>query len=99
MRKPAITRTIKTLNVGVLGLNINTCEPENKVLPIFESEAPKDESKLFEDVRRMYETDDFKISAIVSKDKAEKTYKMALADFIAKADIVPEDTDKSPVED
>ena len=99
MRKPEITRTIKTLNVGVLGINIKTCEPENKVLPIFESEAPKDESKFFEYVRRMYETDDFKISTIVSKDAVEKTYKMSLADFIAKADIVAKDTDKSPVED
>ena len=88
MRKPEITRTIKTLNVGVLGLNINTCEPENRTLPIFESEAPKDESKLFDYVRRMYETDDFKISTIVSKDTTEKTYKMSLADFIAKAEVV-----------
>ena len=98
MRKPAITRTIKTLNVGVLGLNIKTCYPENKVLPIFESEAPKDESKLFEYVRRMYETDDFKISTIVSKDIVKRTYEMPLADFIARAEIVEEDTDKSPEE-
>lgn len=88
MRKPSITRTIKTLNIGVLGMNVKTCEPENKVLPIFESEVPKDESKLFDYVRRMYETDDFKISAIVSRETSEKTYKMPLADFIAKAEVV-----------
>ena len=88
MRKPSITRTIKTLNVGVLGLNISTCEPENRVLPIFESEAPKDESKLFDYVRRMYETDSFKISTIVSCETVEKTYKMSLADFISNAEVI-----------
>lgn len=88
MRKPSITRNIKTITIGVLGLNIKTCELENRLFPIFESEAPKDESKLFEYVRRMYETDDFKISSIVSKDMTEKTYKMSLADFIAKAETV-----------
>lgn len=90
MRKPSITRRIKTLNIGVLGLNIETCEPENRILPVFESEAPKDESKFFDYVRKMYDTDTFKISTIVSRDTVEKTYKMSLADFISNAEIVEE---------
>lgn len=94
MRKPVITRAIKTLNIHIIGVNVKTCELENRLLPVFESEVPKDESKLLNYLRRMYETDDFKISTIVSKDSVEQTYRMSLSDFIANADVVTSDKDE-----
>lgn len=88
MRKPSITRTISTLNITVLGLDTVSCEPVTKTYPIYESEAPKDEAKLFAYIRKMYETDTFKISAITHKAAVTKTYSMALSKYIEEAEEV-----------
>lgn len=88
MRKPTITRTIKTLNVTVLGMDIVSCEPITKTYPVYESEAPRDEAKLFDYIRKMYETDTFKISAITDKEVVSNTYSMPLSKFIEEADTV-----------
>lgn len=95
MRKPSVTRTISTLNITVLGMDTVSCEPMTKTYPIYESEAPKDEAKLFNYVRKMYETETFKISAITSKDVVSRTYSMPLANFIEEADVVEDKLDKS----
>lgn len=86
MRKPTVTRSISTLNVTVLGTDIVSCEPMTKTYPIYESEAPNDEAKLFNYVRKMYETDTFKIAAITDKTRVKKTYIMPLSKFIEEAD-------------
>lgn len=86
MRKPSVTRTITTLNITVLGMDTVSCEPMTKTYPVYESEAPKDEAKLFNYIRKMYETDTFKISAITGKDLVSKTYSMPLNKFIEEAD-------------
>lgn len=91
MRKPAITRTISTLNVTVLGMDTVSCEPMTKTYPIYESDAPKDEAKLFNYIRKMYETDTFKISAITDKTAETKTYTMALSKYIEEAQEVTTD--------
>lgn len=88
MRKPSITRTINTLNVTVLGMDTVSCEPMTKTYPVYESEAPHDEAKLFNYIRKMYETDTFKISAITDKTRVTKTYTMSLSKFIEEADTV-----------
>lgn len=88
MRKPSVTRTITTLNITVFGMDITSCEPMSKTYPVYESEAPKDEAKLFNYVRKMYETDSFKISAITDKTVVSKTYSMSLAKYIEEADVV-----------
>lgn len=88
MRKPSVTRTISTLNITVLGMDTVSCEPMTKTYPIYESEAPKDEAKLFNYIRKMYETDTFKISAITDKEAVTKTYSMPLSEFIEKAEEV-----------
>lgn len=88
MRKPSVTRTITTLNITVLGMDTVSCEPMNMTLPIYESEAPKDEAKLFNYIRKMYETDTFKISAIANKEVVTKTYVMPLNKFIEEAEEV-----------
>ena len=88
MRKPSITRTVSTLNATVLGVDTVTCECLTKTYPIYESEAPKDEGKLFNYIRKMYETDTFKISAITDKKVVTKTYSMPLSQFIEEAEEV-----------
>ena len=93
MRKPSVTRRISTLNVTVLGMDLISCELMNKTYPVYESEAPKDEAKLFDYIRKMYETDTFKISAITDKTLVTKTYTMSLSKYIEEAEEVT--TDKS----
>lgn len=88
MRKPSVTRTITTLNITVIGMDVVSCEPMNRTYPVYESEAPKDEAKLFNYIRKMYETDTFKISAITDKSVTTKTYSMPLAKYIEEAEIV-----------
>lgn len=88
MRKPSVTRTISTLNITVLGMDTVTCEPVTVTYPIYASEAPKDEAKLFSYVRKMYETDTFKISTITDKKAVTKTYTMPLDHYIKEAEEV-----------
>ena len=96
MRKPSVTRSINTLNVTVIGMDIVTCEPMTKTYPLYESEAPKDEAKLFKYIRKMYETDNFKISAITDKKAVTKTYTMSLAKYIEEADeVITDKVDKA----
>lgn len=96
MRKPTVTRTIRTLNITVIGTDIVTWEPITKTYQVYESEAPKDEAKLFNYIRKMYETDTFKISAITDKKADTKTYTMPLCKYIEEAEEVKADkTDKT----
>lgn len=88
MRKPSVTRTISTLNITVLGMDTVSCEPMTLTLPVYESEVPKDEAKLFNYIRKMYETDTFKISAITDKTAVTKTYSMSLSKYIEEAEEV-----------
>lgn len=88
MRKPSVTRTISALNITVLGMDTVSCEPMTKTYSIYESEAPKDEAKLFNYVRKMYETDTFKILAITDKMSVTKTYTMPLSKYIEEAEEV-----------
>ena len=91
MRKPSVTRTISTLNITVLGMDVVSCEPMTKTYPVYESEAPKDEEKLFNYIRKMYETDSFKISAITDKTAVTKTYSMPLSTYLEEAEVVKTD--------
>lgn len=88
MRKPSVTRTISTVNITVLGMDTVACEPMTKTYPVYESEAPKDEAKLFNYIRKMYETDTFKISAITDKEVTTKTYTMPLSKYIEESEVV-----------
>lgn len=88
MRKPSVTRTISTLNITVLGMDTVSCEPMTKTYPVYASDAPKDEAKLFNYIRKMYETDTFKISAITDKAAVTKTYSMPLTQYIEEAEEV-----------
>lgn len=91
MRKPSVTRRIRTLNITVLGVDTVSCETMTKTYPVYESEVPKDEAKLFNYIRKMYETDTFKISAITNKEAVTKTYTMPLNKYIEEAEVVSTD--------
>ena len=88
MRKPTVTRTISTLNITVLGMDTVSCEPMTKTFPVYESEVPKDEAKLLNYIRKMYETDVFKISVITDKKAVTKTYTMPLSKYMELAEEV-----------
>ena len=88
MRKPSITRTIKTANVTVLGADLSISELVNRTFPVYASEFPKKPEKQFEYMRKMYESDSFKISQIVDISTVEKTYTMPLAQFLELAEVV-----------
>ena len=88
MRKPSVTRTISTLNITVLGMDTVSCEPMTKTFPVYESEVPKDEAKLLNYIRKMYETDVFKISVITDKKAVTKTYTMPLSKYMELAEEV-----------
>lgn len=92
MRKPTVTRAISTLNITVIGMDTVTCEPVSETYPLYASEVPKDEAKLFNYIRKMYETDSFKITAITDKKAVTKTYTMPLSKFIKEAEEVKVDT-------
>lgn len=91
MRKPSVTRTISTLNITVIGMDTVSCEPKTKTYPVYESEVPRDEAKLFNYIRKMYETDAFKISAITAKTAVTKKYSMPLSKYIEEAEEVKAD--------
>lgn len=93
MRKPSITRTVKTANVTVLGVDIENTEIVNKTFPVYSSELPKEPTKQFDYIRRMYETDKFKVSQIVDITSSEKTYSMPLEQYLALAEIVEPKTE------
>ena len=97
MRRPSVTRTITTLNITVLAMDTVSCEPMTMTFPVYESEVPKDEAKLFNYIRKMYETDTFKISAITDKKTTTKTYTMSLMKYIEEAEEVI--TDKAGTTD
>lgn len=98
MRKPSITRKITTLNITVLGVDTVSGEAMTKTYPIYASEAPKDEAKLFNYIRKMYETDTFKITAITDKTLVTKKYTMPLSKYIEEAEEVKTDkVDKADI--
>ena len=88
MRKPSITRTIKTTNVTVLGVDLDISEIVNRTIPVYASEFPKKPEKQFEYMRKMCETENFKISQIVDISFTEKTYTMPLAQYLELAEVV-----------
>lgn len=91
MRKPSVTRTISTLNITVLGMDTVSCEPMTKTYAVYKSEVPKDEGKLINYIRNMFETDTFKISVITDKEAVTKTYTMPLDKYIEEAEEVTKD--------
>lgn len=86
-RTPQVTRTITTTQVTILGLNIQTAEPENKTFTV--PRTYKDDEKLLKAVKAIGETDDFKIVSIADKQVNETLYGMSEQEFIENAHVLP----------
>lgn len=95
-RRAIVSRTVVGTEVSVLGLNIETAEPENKTYVLSgsftktegEGDAKKtvlDEKKLLKAVQKSYDTDTFKNIKIVDTKPVNTLYGMWEEDFIAHA--------------
>lgn len=87
MRKPMVTRTMKTMKVNVLCLNIETAEPFNSevVLP----RVITDQKKLMDKVHELVDNEQVKAVHIVDTETVETLYGMTEEDFIQMAEILP----------
>ena len=86
-RESMVTRTITSTRATVMGMNLVTAEPENKVI-----ELPgeyKDNSTMLNRAKKVGETDEYKIVAIVASEVVKNLYAMSESDFITQAKIIP----------
>lgn len=90
-RKPMVTRTIITTKVNVLCLNLETCEPFNKVVVL--PRTYKDDKKLMKALEN-FNTDTEKVVHVVDKEEVETLYGMSEQKFIDNAVILDKDTRK-----
>lgn len=88
MRTPMVTRTCKTTNVTVLGMDIETAEPMHKTATL--SRTYKSNEQVLKAVKPLLETDTFKVVTVINVEVNEKLYGMTEAEFIAAAKILPE---------
>lgn len=86
-----VTRTIITTKVNVLCLNLETCEPFNKVVVL--PRTYKDDKKLMKALEH-FNTDTEKVVHVVDKEEVETLYGMSEQDFINGAKILDKDTRK-----
>lgn len=86
MRESMVTRTVLGTKVTVLAMDTNTCEPTNVTYEIGGKHT--NDEKLLNTVRKVYDTEDFKIVKIVAVEPFEKRYGMKESDFIAHAAVL-----------
>lgn len=91
-REAMVTRSIEATKVSVLGLNIESAEPENKMFYL--PGTFKDEKKLLNKVKKEFETDTFKIATVVDSEVVSTLYGMQINDFIKNAVILDPETRK-----
>ena len=98
-RRAIVTRTVSGTHVTVLGINVETAEPENRTYVLsglYKVVDEKDENgtaikthfdekKALKDVKKAYDTDEFKNVKIVDHQQVDKLYGMWEEDFIANA--------------
>lgn len=87
MRKPMVTRTMKTMKINVLCLNVETAEPFNTevVLP----RVINDQKKLMSKVHEVVDSDTVKAVHIVDTEVVETLYGMTEEAFIQMAEVLP----------
>ena len=87
MRKPMVTRTMKTMKINVLCLNVQTAEPFNTevVLP----RVINDQKKLMDKVHEVVDNDEVKAVHIVDTEVVETLYGMTEEAFIQMAEVLP----------
>lgn len=90
MRKPMVTRTIKSTIATVLCLDVEKAEPFNYTVEL--ARTYKDEKHLMKAVREKVDTDDVKAVHLVSVDVKEALYGMYEDEFIEHAKELPSRT-------
>lgn len=109
-RKAIVTRTVTGMEVNVLGLNLETSQPEVKkyILSGTYTKETKDEdgkvvssevdeSKMLKDVKKLYDTEIFTNVKVQSYTRVDKLYGMWEEDFIAHA-MALDPTTRKPIQ-
>lgn len=85
-RERMVTRTVSETTVTVMCVNVTTAEMENKVYTLGQVSNQSDALKV---LKKLYETDTFKLVAVVSMDVTEQLYGMTEVEFIKLARKLP----------
>lgn len=80
MRKPMVTRTMTNTKCVVLGMNLETAQPE--VVTVTVPRTYKTPEKLFKAVSAMLDNDAFKAVKVQESNEVETRYGMSQEDFI-----------------
>ena len=85
-----ITRTIKTTEVIVLGMNAETCEPFNEAVTLAGTydNTEKAQKKMLADAKEKIETEQKAVVKIVGVTEKETLYKVKEEDFIKIAEVI-----------
>ena len=86
-RKPMVTRTIKTTNVDIMCLNVQTGEPSTVSVTL--GGVYKDEKAILKAAKAIVETDVIKGVHIVNTEINEALYGMTEQQFVENAEILP----------
>lgn len=85
-RRKLVTRTITATKVTCLCMDITTAEPTNETYSIVGKFI--DDEKLLKSIRKLHETDDHKIVAIVDKVETNELYGLDENEFLERAHII-----------
>lgn len=85
-RERMVTRTVSETTVTVMCVNVTTAEMENKVYTLGQVSNQSDALKA---LKKLYETDTFKLVAVVSMEVTEQLYGMTEVEFIKLARKLP----------
>lgn len=91
-RERMITRTITCTVVTVMQVNTETAEVTNKTYKL--SSVFNNDAKLLRAVKKLYETEEEKIVAIVNKMEMSDLYGMPENEFLTHAQIIPKKEQK-----
>lgn len=94
-RERQVTRTINVTTATALCMDITTKETEEREL-VITGEVPTDE-KMLKDLRKLYETDTFKVVTIMGLETKEELYGMTEVEFLKYAKLLDNETRK-PIE-
>ena len=94
-RERQVTRTINSIEVTAICMNIETSEVENKTLTLT-GDTPTDEQAL-KQLKKLYETNIFKVVAVKDIKVTEKLFGMSEIDFLKYAVELDTETRK-PIE-
>ena len=79
-RERQVTRTINSIDVTAICMDINTMETSEKVLSLT-GDTPNNEQAL-KQLKKVYETDSFKVVAVKEIKVTEKLFGMSEIDFL-----------------